>query len=427
MKPLFIAILFIFVSFANAGTIYTIVGNGMNPMYGYIGPALDIEIAPYGVALAPTGDVLYISEMTNGRVQMVANGYVSMFAGNGNFGYSGDGGPATSAELWTPTGVAVSSTGDVYIADAGSNVVRVVASSGIITTFAGNGSMGYSGDGSFATTAQLNSPLSVAVTSTGQVYIVCLNVLRMVTPIGIITTVAGNGTAGYFGDGGLASNALLNNPSGVAVSSTGEVYIADRGNNRIRVISTDSIITTFAGNGVSGYSGDGGSAVNAQLSSPNRVSVSSNGDVYIVDQGNNVIRMVSSNNTISTIAGNGTAGFSGDGGPAVNATLNSPYDVAISLHGNVYISDSSNYRIRRVCNQGYTGYSCQFAICYGVNGTSANVCSGNGTCVAYNNCNCTSGFTGIDCDQKGSQEPSVAFKAFLSFWLLVLSIILIGH
>jgi len=219
---------------------------------------------------------------------------------------------------------------------------------------------------------------------------------------------AGNGIAGYSGDGGPATSAELYKPYGVAVSSTGQVYIADFGNNRIRVVFTNGTIATFAGNGIAGYYGDGGPATSAELFAPYVVAVSSTGQVYISDSPINVIRVVNTNGIINTFAGNGYAyctngvcngGYSGDGGPATSARLNYPTGVAISSTGEVYIADYSNQRIRNVsCSPGYTGYNCQFSICYGISGSLNSVCSGNGECISPNNCQCNTGYTGYNCE-----------------------------
>ena len=218
------------------------------------------------------------------------------------------------------------------------------STTGIITTIAGNGIAGYSGDGGLATNAELNNPYGVAVDSNGNIYIADTNnnrIRKVNSTTGIITTIAGNGTAGYSGDGGLATNAELYYPYGVAVDSNGNIYIADTYNNRIRKVnSTTGIITTIAGNGTAGYSGDGGPATNAQLNYPYGVAVDSSGNIYIADTDNNRIRKVNSTTgIITTIAGNGNPGYSGDGGPATNAELYDPSGVAVDSNGNIYIAD----------------------------------------------------------------------------------------
>ena len=239
---------------------------------------------------------------------------INTIAGNGTEGYIGDGGAAIAAELYYPYGVAVDGNGNVYIADEYNNRIRKVSAAGIITTVAGNGTAGYSGDGDTATLAELNHPVGVAVDGSGNVYVVdgqnqCI---RKVSVTGIITTIAGNGTSGYSGDGGPATAAELWYPIAVAVDVSDNVYIADYGSNRIRKVSAAGIITTIAGNGTAGYSGDGGAATSAELYNPVGVAVDGSGNVYESEVNNNRIRKVSAAGIITTIAGNGTAGFGGD-------------------------------------------------------------------------------------------------------------------
>jgi trimeric autotransporter adhesin len=253
--------------------------------------------------------------------------------------------PGTSASLSAPQAVAVDSTGNVFF--AGQNaVLRLDATTGILTLVAGNGTPGFSGDNGFATNAQLSYPTGVAVDYAGNIYIADsgTNRIRKVTN-GVITTIAGNGTEGYSGDNGPAACAQLDQPGGVAVDSAGDVYIADTYNQRIRKV-TSGVITTVAGVGTYGFSGDNGPAVGAELSFPDDISVDSAGNLYIADELNNRIRKVTKGG-ITTVAGNGTAGFGGDSGPATNAQLNSPTGVAVDSAGNIYIADSDNNRIRR--------------------------------------------------------------------------------
>jgi sugar lactone lactonase YvrE len=246
--------------------------------------------------------------------------------------------------------VAVDSSGNIYIADTYNERIRKVSTSGIITTVAGNGAATFSGDGGAATSAELHGPSGVAVDSSGNIYIADTynERIRKVSTSGIITTVAGNGTGGYSGDGGAATSAELYYPSGVAVDSSGNIYIADRNNDRIREVSTSGIITTVAGNGTWGYSGDSGAATSAELYGPSGVAVDSSGNIFFVEDGNNRVRKVSASGIITTVAGNGTGGYSGDGGVATSAELYTPYGVAVDSSGNIYIADLNNNRIRKV-------------------------------------------------------------------------------
>ena len=247
-------------------------------------------------------------------VLLGAQGDIVTFAGGGPC----DGGAADLAAL-TSTGVAVDSSGNIYIADTYNNRIRKVDTAGVISTIAGNGAAGYSGDGGSATSAMLNGPMSVAIDAFDNIYIAdqLNNCIRKVNTVGVISTVAGNGTAGFFGDGGLATSAALNNPTGVAIDSAGNIYIADAnmnnyplnyGNNRIRKVDTSGIISTVAGNGAAGYLGDGGAATSATLGAPQGVAVDAIGNIYIADVLNNRIRKVDSSGVITTVAGNGTSG-----------------------------------------------------------------------------------------------------------------------
>ena len=274
---------------------------------------------------------------------------ITTVAGMGIPGYSGDGGVATNAELRGPSGVAVDTSGNLFIADNGDNRVRKVDTNGIITSFAGNGTNGYSGDGGVATNANLGDPNSVAVDTSGNLFIgdIFNYRIRKVDTNGIITTVAGNGTNSYSGDGGAATNASLNYPQNLGFDSMGNLYIAGYSDNRVRKIDTNGIIITVAGGG---SGGDGGLAINAVLNHPTGVTFDTFGNMYISDCFGNRIRKVDVSGVIMTVAGNGFSGYSGDGGPATNASLSEPYGVAFDAIGNMYIPDWLNNRIRKVTN-----------------------------------------------------------------------------
>ena len=335
---------------ASPRTITTVAGNGSAGYSGDGGPATSASLnAPAGVAVDASGDI-FISDDTNNRIRKVnPSGVITTVAGTGSAGYSGDGGPATSAQLRGPTDVVVDSAGNLYVADAGNSRVRKVSSSGTITTVAGNGGSGYSGDGGPATSAALASPVGVSLDTGGNLYIADFgnNTVRKVNPSGTISTLAGTGSSGYSGDGGPGTSAKLNTPTSVSAGA-GAVYIADAGNARVRAVGAYGVITTVAGTGSAGYSGDGGPATSAQLEYPVGLAVDSSGDLFIADFFANVVRQVSPSGTITTVAGTGSAGYSGDGGPATSAQLRNPARVDLDRAGNFYISDFGNNRVRQV-------------------------------------------------------------------------------
>jgi uncharacterized protein (TIGR03437 family) len=333
--------------------ISTVAGNGTAGFAGDGSTAGNAEInSPTGIALDSSGN-LYIADSLNYRIRKVASGNISTFAGNGTLSYSGDGGPASKAQLNTPQGVAADAAGNLYLADTLNNVVRKVSPNGTISNFAGNGGAGSSGDGGAATGAQLNGPQGLAVDASGNLFIAdTLNAkVRKVSTSGVITTVAGSGTPGYGGDGSAASGAQLNLPIGLAVDAAANLYIADFGNSRVRKVSAGGAIATVAGNGSFGYSGDGGPAVNTQLNGPQGVAVDAAGDLYIADTENNLIREVTPGGLIASVAGNGLAGYSGDGGLATSAQLGNPVSVAVDAVGNIFTLDASD-RVRQVYPNG---------------------------------------------------------------------------
>ena len=337
-----------------AGTISTVAGSGTLGFSGDGGPATSARLfSPAGLALDNAGN-LFLLDQGNHRIRKVNTaGVISTVAGNGSGGFSGDGGPATSASFSSATGhqgISVDRGGNLYLADYSNQRVRKVDSSGIITTVAGNGIRTYSGDGGPATSASLTDPVAVAVDAAGNLYIAEFagNRVRKVDTAGVITTAAGGGPLGSNGDGGPATKAVLNAPFALALDPAGNLYIADATARRIRKVNTAGIISTVAGNGGNFYSGDGGPATSASFD-PTGVAADGAGNVFICETENRV-RQVNAAGIISTIAGTGVGGFSGDGGPATSAMLQSPNDVGLDSAGNLYIADSFSMRVRKVTN-----------------------------------------------------------------------------
>jgi sugar lactone lactonase YvrE len=335
------------------GYIYTYAGNGIQGYSGDGGAASTAELSwPRGVSLDAGGN-LYIADTSNDRIRRVdaASGIVTTVVG-GTQGSSGDGGPAISAELSYPEGVTSDAAGNLYIADTLNNRIRKVdAATGIITAVAGNGTGGFGGDGGLATNALLDVPAAVALDTSGDIYVADTgnNCIRRVDAItGIIITVAGDGNAGFSGDGGPATKAELTTPFGIAVDASGNLYIP--GDLRIREVSAaTAIITTIAGNGIQGYSGDGGPAVDAEFWDTEGVTVDTSGNLYIADTADGTIRRVSAaTGIIITVAGDGVDGYGGDGGPTTSAELHYPEDAALDGAGNLYIADTWNNRVRVV-------------------------------------------------------------------------------
>ena len=337
------------------GIITTVAGTGQEGYSGDGGPASKARInGPLGVAVDVSGN-LYIADADNHRVRRVdARGTITTVAGTGRSSYGGDGGPAARAHLSTPVGLAFDGVGNLYIADHHDHRIRRVDNRGTITTVAGTGEKGYGGDGSRAVEAQLDGPLGIAIDVAGNLYISdnYNHRIRRVDTAGTITTVAGDGRGDFGGDGGPAVKAHVSYPNDVALDGAGNLYIADRWNHRIRRVDATGTITSIAGIGSSSYGGDGGPAVEAHLHEPEDVALDEAGNLYIADSGNHRIRRVDSEGIITTVAGTGTSGYSGDGGPAVEAQLYTPRGVAVDGAGNLYIADYLNGRIRRVDSEG---------------------------------------------------------------------------
>jgi hypothetical protein len=327
----------------------TIAGNGQAGFSGDGGPAAQAMLwYPFGLAFDAAGN-LYIACGNDGngnrgnRVRRISPaGIITTVAGSGKEAFSGDGGPATSAGIG-PRDVIVDSADNLYISDLPNNRIRKVSASGIITTVAGGGRPADGlGDGGPATSARLNGPVGITLDARGNLFIADFgnHRVRMVTPAGTITTVAGTGKAGFAGDGGPATAALLDGPRGLAVDDAGHLYITDFGNHRVRMMGPDGTITTVAGGGSPADGlGDGGLATDARLNILSRLALDGAGNLFIADQNDRRIRRVGPVGIISTVAGTGVAGFAGDGGPATQAELSGPFGLAMDKAGNLYFSD----------------------------------------------------------------------------------------
>lgn len=334
--------------------ITTVAGDGTNDFSGDGGPAVEASLnQPNNVLMDAAGDLL-IADRLNNRIRRVdTNGIITTMAGTGTRGFSGDGGAVTNAAFYQPNSISFDALGNLYIADTDNCRIRKLDTNGVVWTVAGNGAAGYSGDNGKATNASLQYPVGVVADAVGNLFIADTgnHRIRKVDTNGIITTIAGIGIPGFTGDGGAAEGARMAYPTGVALDAKGNLYIADQFNNRIRKVDTNGIITTVAGDGPSGrgrYSGDGGAATNAGLFSPKGVAVDAVGDLFIADFDNNRIRKVDTNGIITTVAGSGDSAYTGDDGAATNAGLLYPLHMTVGALGNLFISDSSHNVIREV-------------------------------------------------------------------------------
>ncbi|KAF0982392.1 hypothetical protein FDP41_011322 [Naegleria fowleri] len=427
--------------------ITTFAGNG-NPTFSGDGvSATSSGMKPFNCQVLPSGDVIF-ADFDNHRVRKIDSqtGLMSTIAGTGSTNYNGDNQLATSANLNHPIGIFVSLSGSIYIAEYGNHRIRKIETNGLISTIAGTGVAGSSGDYGPAISAQINSPICVYEHSNGEVYL-CdsfSHKIRKIFTNGTIVTIAGTGIGGALGDGGLATDAQLYQPSQVYVNASGDILIMDRLNHRLRHIDTQGIISTIAGT-TQGYSGDNGLATNAQLSIPTGFFLAPIGDIFIADYSNGRIRRVDSQGIISTVAGSGSSGFSGDGSSSLDAMLYDPSSVFVTTSGEIYFTDFNNNRIRKLnpycdnngyifdsnsmkcvpicygqtlnnacggpqqglciapnqcqCTNSYTGPTCSTPICFGIDATdTTHVCSGRGTCVNPNQCQCSPHYYGSHCE-----------------------------
>ena len=336
----------------NAQNITTIAGNGSLGNSGDGGPATIATMRVLAAVLPDGNGNLYISDALGNRIRKVdASGIITTFAGSGPAGpssFSGDGGAATDAKLYDPNFIAQDKKGNLYVADCANYRVRKISTSGIITTVAGNGTTTYLADGVAATATGMNGCAGICFDAIGNLYIGEKYRIFKVDTYGVITTYAGTGIVGYSGDGGPATSAKLGLTGQIVMDALGNMFVGcQSSNNAVRKISPLGIIKSFAGNGIDGFSGDGGPATAAQLNAPGGVYPDKCGNVYLSEFYNNRIRMVDGHGMIRTIAGTGVAGYSGDGGAAIVAALNKPNGVYI-YNNSIYIADGGNYAVRYI-------------------------------------------------------------------------------
>ncbi|HTA26902.1 MAG TPA: T9SS type A sorting domain-containing protein [Bacteroidia bacterium] len=342
---------------AQVGYINTIAGDGIAGFAGDGQPATNAKIDTMGFTAVDDSGNVYIADAQNNRIRKVyaQTGIMATIAGTGVAGWTGDYGSAVFAELYYPFGIAVDHNRNIYFSDNGNGVIRKInQNTGIITTFAGTGNGGSPGNGGPASAATFHDPAGVAVDAAGNVYVsddVASCVRKINVTDSIITLYAGDTIHGYSGDGGQATAAELNNPLGIAFDNNGNLYICEHAEFTVRKVDASGIISEFAGiPGNNAYTtASGPSATSIPMGSPTGVSCDKLGNVYIADAGNSVIRQINGTNGYDyAIAGSPAIGFSGDGGPAVDAELNYPFTVSVDLNFNLYIGDLLNFRIRKV-------------------------------------------------------------------------------
>ncbi len=352
MKNTFYFFLFIFLAGYTTGRaqiISTIAGVGT---FGYNGDNIAATgarlYAPTFVTVDTAGNV-YIADNENYRIRKISTGgIISTVAGTGVSGYNGEGVHATDAQIGNADGIVLDKYGNLFIADDAGNRIRKVDVTGIMTTIAGTGTYSFSGDNGHGTAAEIAGPHGIAVDTMGNVYFADFgnNRVRKITTTGIITTIAGSGTS--VGDGGPATAAMIKEPYGLAIDKSGNLYVAEWSGHRIRKVDPMGIITTLAGNGMPGYTGDNGPATAAKVKAPAGVAISEYGELYLCDPNDHVVRRIDRGGYISTIAGTGVPGYSGDGGKAINAELRDPLGVVTDRTGNIYIAEFANHIIRKI-------------------------------------------------------------------------------
>ena len=355
-----IILLFIFIN-SKAQIISTIAGKDSTSGFcsgsytGNGGPATNATLNNPGGICFDTAGNLYISDQCYLRIRKINTaGIISLYAGNGNTDSTGDGGPATAAAFESIIHIMADNKGNLFVPDQFVARIRRINAAGIISTYAGDSIFGHTGNGGPANAAEIGSVSGIAFDKKGNLYYADnTRYIMKINTAGVLTTIGGNGVYGYGGDGGPATNALLKWPTDITIDKKGNIYFTDQGNNNIRKIDTFGIISTIAGSDTAGgYSGDNGQATAAKLWAPEGIIIDAIGNVYFSDELNNVVRKIDSAGIITTIVGNGTRGFSGDGGPATAAQLNNPAGLSFDKRGNLYIADWLNNRVRKVTNVG---------------------------------------------------------------------------
>ncbi len=335
-----------------AQIINTIAGIGTKTYSGDNGQATAAGLYyPIATYVDPATNNIYICDNYNNAVRMInPAGVITTVAGTGAAGYNGDNIQATAAELDQPISARIDASGNLIIADAYNNRVRMVNKSGIITTIAGTGTGGYAGDNGQATAAELHVPSGIAIDATGNIFIsdAYNYVIRKINTLGVITTVSGTHVNGYNGDGIQATTAEMGITGDIFIDKANNLYIPDVSNSRLRKVNAAGIITTIAGTTTAGYNGDGIQATTANINGPSSVSLDSIGNIYFTDELNERIRMINTSGIVSTIAGNGTTGYNGDGIQATSAELNKPHGIWVNKYGSIYISDYWNNRVRAI-------------------------------------------------------------------------------
>jgi hypothetical protein len=372
-----IVVLFTISSTANAQIITLTAGNGT---YGYAGDGGNATSAQLKIPTTITRDAagnVYFCDQLNHCVRRVSPaGIITTVAGNGSLGYAGDGGLATAARLNGNWGVASDASGNLYITDQWNYVVRKVNTSGVISTVAGTGVQAYTGDGGPATSATFRRPLGIAVDNSGNIYVGDVDnyCVRRIDAFGTITTWAGTGIAGNGPDGGPATATRIGYIWGMATDNAGNLYLCDGDNHKVRKVSPTGIITTVAGTGVAGFSGDGGPAVTARFNKPVGVALLNNGALLVADCNNHRIRKISPDGVVRTIAGTGTSGYNGEGIPATSARINGPAGMVADENDNIYFCDVENTRVRKIANILYfnKGDTAHFSVCQNTGPSSIN-------------------------------------------------------